>query len=814
MGPPPVTATFSISALSQDAGRLASGRAVTATAAGIVGNPTILSVTPTNAGGNGSIGSVTGSSFVWTTPTFSASGTYLVTIQNGNGQTSAFGYTALPAPVLTLISPIHGPATIAQPTITVMCSGLPPAGSGCPVTFALGTGTGTLTPTGPGIGTCPDMTAVGTGAVTGTITVDGVSTGATSGLYTGDAAPTVTSSLGAGSSGGTGSLFGTGFVSGATISVLINGTPTALTPAFVSSTKLNYVLPNGSYTTGTWTATVTNPDNQTGSGAVFEITSSASPAVLFGSALLCWVRSDLVVGSPVTQWTDKSGNGNHLTASTTARPTFNASSANFNGQPSLTFDGVANTMVSSSFALGTNTIVMYAVCRPLTTGTNIICRYSAGAQLQVNGATSLSLAYGTTLTYTKGSTVIASQVVRGIVVGTGASTENQFLAVNNVAEVNNTGAVSQPSGSSAFRLGANQVPSGFENMEIVEAVFANARLSAPDEARLQAYFNGLYQLEPISFTSATNVTNLTAGATGRISGSGFNATTSVSVPGQGAVVTTFINATTLDVSYSSMAAGSYSIQIDNANSGASFIQTNALTVTATDDVMSIVGTKCVLWNRADQVVAASPPIANGGAVLSFSDLALLGQFYTQPTGANQPTYQAVDAVLSNRPSVHFVGASNQRMDISALKFDTGANSFWVLMVVNQTVAAATVAQTFNSGNDNLQFQANGLPKVQLGGANITTWAGSSILNSKTFLYWASIATGAGTENCLLNVNFGTEQSVATNKANPATNQPTHLAWNGAGSPITGFIAEIIICDSQPTGPQQTRLAAYLAARYP
>jgi hypothetical protein len=50
----------------------------------------------------------------------------------------------------------------------------------------------------------------------------------------------------------------------------------------------------------------------------------------------------------VSQWNDKSGNARHATASTTARPTYGATS--FNSKPGLTFDGTANVLRADSLA--------------------------------------------------------------------------------------------------------------------------------------------------------------------------------------------------------------------------------------------------------------------------------------------------------------------------------------------------------------------------------------------------------------------------------------------------------------------------------
>lgn len=83
--------------------------------------------------------------------------------------------------------------------------------------------------------------------------------------------------------------------------------------------------------------------------------------------LVTWVRSDTVVGSPVSQWTDLSGNGNHIVQATLAkRPAINASDAQYNGLPSLAFDGTTTAMATvGNITLGAYTVWM--VCRVTTT---------------------------------------------------------------------------------------------------------------------------------------------------------------------------------------------------------------------------------------------------------------------------------------------------------------------------------------------------------------------------------------------------------------------------------------------------------------
>lgn len=74
------------------------------------------------------------------------------------------------------------------------------------------------------------------------------------------------------------------------------------------------------------------------------------------SGLEAWFRSDRGItlnGSDVSTWADQSGNGNDLSqGSDSKQPLFNAIDSNFNGRPSLTFDGIDDFLRSADFASG------------------------------------------------------------------------------------------------------------------------------------------------------------------------------------------------------------------------------------------------------------------------------------------------------------------------------------------------------------------------------------------------------------------------------------------------------------------------------
>lgn len=85
-----------------------------------------------------------------------------------------------------------------------------------------------------------------------------------------------------------------------------------------------------------------------------------TPASLYG--MKAWYRSDVVdaTGGVVNSMTNFVSGGADATSSGTARPTYNASDAAYNGQPSLSFDGTDDTLLASGVNYSSHTIFMVA----------------------------------------------------------------------------------------------------------------------------------------------------------------------------------------------------------------------------------------------------------------------------------------------------------------------------------------------------------------------------------------------------------------------------------------------------------------------
>jgi hypothetical protein len=289
--------------------------------------PTVTSVSPTSgflAGGATmtvtGTGFLTGATvkigpFVCTSPTVSLTLTsitcgipaliatvYSVTVTNSDSQPGslASAYTARAAPTVTSASPSVGPVA-GGTAITITGTGFY---TGASVTI------NALTCTGPTVVSSTSITcttpANAAGAYTIAVTNADTQTGSKASGYTYQPAPTVTSvspTSGALAGGGTLTLTGIGFLSGASVTI---GANTCTSPVVVSSTSMTCVLP--AKAAGAYTATVTNADTQPGSlGSAYTYqvaptVSSVAPLTgpLAGGTTITITGADFISGATVT----------------------------------------------------------------------------------------------------------------------------------------------------------------------------------------------------------------------------------------------------------------------------------------------------------------------------------------------------------------------------------------------------------------------------------------------------------------------------------------------------------------------------------
>ena len=813
-GPSTPSVGFAITAVSQTAGKAAGGSVTTVTATGIVGTPTSTL---------GAVSVVTSTTFQITTNAHAA-GAFSWTATS-NGQTSASQtFTYLAAPTFASASPNNGPQTLTTAGVTMTGTNYPASGTGCPVTCTVdGNACTAVALVNSTTFTCTVPTDTTSGAKNVIVSVDGVAAATGTGAWTYNPPPVDISATNVSSNGGTGVITGLNFVTGATASVLINGTPTALTIVFVNSQKLTYTLPAGSYTAGLWALTVTNPDTQTDTETIFQIVSTSDPQTILGANLYAWYRADSGVttsGALVTQWNDKGANALNLTASGSQRPTFNASSGSgFNAAPSITFDGVANALaVTSAVNLGSNTIFGYMAFRWVAASASAVAARCAGVgflDIRTNAGVQLegryTVAGNTEAIVTAGSPGTSPLGVYAYAKGTGASTETVGANLGNMTEVTGAGAQTQPVSASPQSLvigAAAAVGTSPANIEVVEAVFSNTLPSSGQLLSLYQYFNFRYGLDPaMSYSRSMNVL-ATTGTESRIAGAGFNSTTAVQVVISGtptSVTSHYNSATAVSLaSIPSLGVGAYDLIITNANSGQALIVTNALNVITTSQPDTIFGRKLIAWGRCDAVAL------NGSNISSFTDLACLGNVMAQVTAVNQPPLNASNSGFSNLPTSTWTGTP-LTMLTGASVFDTGTTS--TLIGVTYKLSSKAARRDVASFNTILRDDSGvGKPYGRLNGATPTvtsTW-GTDVTGVKVTEYISETGTGANTENYAINVNFAGELTVSGTNANTVAGSVLQLAPAGSGNYFIGDIAEYILLDGIPSGAQFTAWQAYLA----
>lgn len=795
--------SISITAVSQTAGKAAGGTAVTVSGTGFVSGMTSAL---------GAVSGITSNSCTVTTGAHAA-GSLSWTLTTPGGLSAANQtFTYLGTPTLTSLSPNTGPATVTNTGVTFTGTNFPASGTGCPVTVAVGSGSGT--PTLNNSTTCTSsFTAPGTGVKTATITVDSVASSALASAFTGTSAPSISSATGVSTAGGTTTIRGAQFVTGCTVTV--GGGIGSVTVTFVSSSQVTAVIPAHAASAGL-DVTLTNPDTQTDTlTAGLVITGTSDLGIIFGGNLVGWYRGDsLVTGSPVTAWGDLSGAGNSL--GTGVAPSFNATDAHFNGQPSITFNGTTQYLkkLAATFAgsVGQPVFICAAIRFDSAGAPGVAIGVNAAGindEIQVT-TTQVRFAAGSfTATYSPavvgGSAVQLYGYLQG---GTGTLTS----AISVAASTETTGSGSIVTGSLVlmdFGIGARPAGSVFAPVTIAEVGIANVVPNGTQIAQVKAYFNLRYNLEaPPLLTSITKVP--TAGAGARIKGTGFISGCTVTAGGSigAALTTTFVSSTVLEVVVPAASAGTYDITIANPDGGTIFVN-DALTVTATnDDAMVIFGLPCVGLYRADSL-SASP-------VSLWSDSSNVGNDLIQATGGSQPTWSSSSAHFNSQPIVTGDGTA-QFLNIASFKLaSTVGQPVWIFAVLRQLATPGTTRASFSYNTQvELQQLSTGIPRAAC--SNMTAvWGSSQTGTSIMVAVEQSAGTSGGAATCGINVGNTTEITASTGSLSltaPASGTFSVFART-TGTIFSNIeLAELVVVNAAPTTGQKSAYELYALTRY-
>lgn len=203
------------------------------------------------------------------------------------------------------------------------------------------------------------------------------------------------------------------------------------------------------------------------------------------SGLQLWCRADkgivLANGAKISQWSDQSGNSNHLVQATdSARPTFLPSSANMGNGASLQFSGAQKLTCAGLTPTQPNTIIVLAKFSALVGNPGVIDDASTRQLGYVaSSGPSWTMDNGATLT---GGTADTNTHVLCFVFNGAASA--LYVDWNDVA--NASGSAGAAGGSGGFILGTQST--GFMTGEIAEVIAYNRALTQNELGQLAAYF--------------------------------------------------------------------------------------------------------------------------------------------------------------------------------------------------------------------------------------------------------------------------------------------------------------------------------------
>jgi hypothetical protein len=224
-------------------------------------------------------------------------------------------------------------------------------------------------------------------------------------------------------------------------------------------------------------------------------------------------------GGLVSQWNDKSGQGNHATASGTARPTLVSNA--LNGRSVVSFDGADDVMeaaISSGYTAATVFVVLRAdaagggsLGRVMTRGASTLFFDGANAALRYNppfaGATGNGGQRTANSSVALGAWSLSSFTWSG---GLDVSTAitPRLSGASSSAGLTGTGDSVSSTGISTLAIGNRSVADGNDrgwNGRIAELIFFNASLSTANIARVEAYLAAKWGISGVhAQATATN----------------------------------------------------------------------------------------------------------------------------------------------------------------------------------------------------------------------------------------------------------------------------------------------------------------------
>jgi hypothetical protein len=229
-----------------------------------------------------------------------------------------------------------------------------------------------------------------------------------------------------------------------------------------------------------------------------------APAFLPTSIAGCvlWLRSDLgiTIGTGVSAWADQSGSGGSGSQGTAAnQPAYAASDANFNGKPSVTYNGTTSYM-TGAVALSSTAASFYLVYRPVAAPVAYEGRFSAVATGGNDAVAPANVVIGTrnagnALCYRGGDGGPIADPGAGVLVGYAA----RFDGVSCLTKLNGTTGTTASTGAfgtNGWTMGARSTPgiNTWCNVGFAEVIVYSGFTSTAADASIRAYIAARYAI--------------------------------------------------------------------------------------------------------------------------------------------------------------------------------------------------------------------------------------------------------------------------------------------------------------------------------
>ena len=187
-------------------------------------------------------------------------------------------------------------------------------------------------------------------------------------------------------------------------------------------------------------------------------------------------------GDLVSQWDDRSGNGNHLTQATGASKPLWVNSV-YNGKATIRFDGDDDTITRTTFTQGTLSlpVMIFTMIEYPTTQPDTIFSSASGSPLSMNVQRSGGINY-----MYSGSWVDVGAVTTGFAQFTHLFNNTTSAVRRNGANIN-TGLNTGNNSVIGLSLASQTTSANFADTDICEVLIYNSNLSNDDRNLVEAY---------------------------------------------------------------------------------------------------------------------------------------------------------------------------------------------------------------------------------------------------------------------------------------------------------------------------------------